>query len=117
MTDRFKDSVAGIVDVLIDEIRPECCVNQRYVITNYLVDTIRAMPDYMQFGFRTLTSLFYLASFVRHGKYFADLSPQRRLAHVNAWRNARLSFKRSLLAFYTTFTTFGVYSVVNGAST
>lgn len=100
------------MDVLVDELQPEVGPDERAIVRDYVAATLEAMPDYFRLGFRVLALVFDLWSIPRHGRRFSSLGPAERYRQLVAWRNGRLSFQRSMVAFYGTFTTFGLYSIV-----
>jgi hypothetical protein len=111
LPDDFKRSISGIVDVLIDEVRPQTGVTDRDMIKDYVAQTVAGMPDFFRMGFRLLAIMFEYSSIFRYGRSFSALSEERQRLCVKAWREARLSVKRSMIGFYATFTAFGIYSV------
>ena len=111
MAEGFERCAGAIVDVLIDEVRPDMAEAGREAVRAYVIATIDAMPDYFRLGFHGLAALFNLTSLLRSGRSFRRLAPERRKGQVMAWRTSRLSFQRSMIAFYATFTGFGLYSL------
>lgn len=112
MADRFERCAGALVDVLIDEAQPDMAEADRQAIRAYVIATIGAMPDYFRLAFHGLAALFDLDSLLRSGRSFHRLPPDRRESRVAAWRASPLSFQRSMIAFYATFTSFGLYSLV-----
>lgn len=110
-TDR---TIIAMVDSLIEEVRPETDSDQRAMICAYILATVSAMPDYFRLAFQCLALLFDWWSVPRQGRRFHSLDATRRLRQIAAWRCSRLGFRRSFIAFFATFTTFGLYSEVYG---
>lgn len=106
--------LAALVDGLIDEVRPETDGDQRAMIRAYILSTVGAMPDYLRLAFMCLTLLFDGWSLPLHGQRFYRLTRAQRLDQIEAWRGSRLGFRRSFVAFFTTFVAFGLYSEIYG---
>lgn len=102
----------ALVDTLAAEIYPAATAADRAVVRDYVRDTVELMPDYLRLGFRGLAILFDWSSLPRSGARFHNLDHSDRSRRVAAWRESRVGFRRSMIAFYTTFTTFGLYSQV-----
>lgn len=107
-------SITALVDSLIDEVRPETDSDQRVMICVYILATVAAMPDYLRLAFRCLALLFDWWSLLLHRQRFHHLDQAQRLRQIDAWRSSRLGFRRSFVAFFATFTAFGLYSEVYG---
>ena len=107
-------SLAALVDSLIDEVRSETDGDQRMMIRAYILATVAAMPDYFRLAFRCLALLFDWWSLPLHGRRFHRLDGAQRLRQIEAWRGSRFGFRRSFVAFFATFTAFGLYSEVYG---
>lgn len=105
------DTVAALVEVLVDEARPGLTASERGVVADYVRSTLAGMPDYFRIGFRMLAMMFEMAALPVHGHRFSCLAPAERQAHVEAWRRSRIGFRRSMIAFYTTFACYGLYSL------
>lgn len=103
--------VEALVDVLIDECRPALPPGDRNVVKQYVSATLTGMPDYFQLGFRVLALVFDFAALPVHGHRFTRLAPAGRCRHVAAWRGSRIGFRRAMIAFYTTFACYGLYSL------
>lgn len=106
--------LATLVDGLIDEVRPETGEDQRAMVRAYVLATVGAMPDYLRLAFMGLALLFDGWSLPLHGQRFHRLGRAQRLRQIAAWRGSRLGFRRSFVAFFTTFVAFGLYSEVYG---
>lgn len=107
-------SIAALVDSLIDEVRPETDSDQRAMIRAYILSTVGMMPDYFRLAFGCLALLFDWWSLPLHGRRFHHLDGAGRLRQIDAWRGSRLGFRKSFVAFFATFTAFGLYSEVYG---
>lgn len=103
--------VEALVDVLIDECRPALPADDRNLVKQYVSATLTGMPDYFQLGFRILALVFDFAALPVHGHRFTRLAPTERCRHVAAWRGSRIGFRRAMIAFYTTFACYGLYSL------
>ncbi|MBO9518180.1 MAG: hypothetical protein J7493_08950 [Porphyrobacter sp.] len=102
----------ALVDTLAADMCPAASAADRAVVCRYVRDTVEVMPDYLRLGFRWLAVLFDWWSVPLRGARFHRLSLTHRRSQVAAWRASRLGFRRSMIAFYTTFTAFGLYSQV-----
>ena len=78
-------------------------------------ETLNAMPDHLRLPMRILTWLFGISSRLAGGRPFHALPLERRIGQIARWEASRLGFRRSLIAFYRTFATYGVYSRLYGA--
>ncbi|KRA84432.1 hypothetical protein [Altererythrobacter sp. Root672] len=107
--DRATDA---LVDTIAIEMCPAASVADRAVVCHYVRETVEVMPDYLRVGFRWLAVLFDWWSVPLRGTRFHRLDHPGRQAQVAAWRESRVGFRRSMIAFYTTFTAFGLYSQV-----
>lgn len=107
-------AIAALVESLIDEVRPETDREQRAMIHGYVLAMVGAMPDHLRLAFHCLASLFDGWSLLRHGRRFHGLDGAGRLRQIDAWRGSRLGFQRSFVAFFATFTAYGLYSEVYG---
>ena len=110
-TDALARCVGAIVDVLIDESRPDLPPCDRRTVADYVRATLAAMPDHFRLGFRLLALAFDITALPAHGHRFSRLAPAERRAHLEAWRGSPLGFRRSMIAFYTTFACYGLYSL------
>ncbi|WP_454796947.1 hypothetical protein [Novosphingobium lindaniclasticum] len=107
----IRSCIAALVDVLVEEVRPGLSPSDRATVRDYVLATSAAMPDHFRLGFRGLALLFELSSLPVHGHRFSRLAPGERTAHVRAWRGSRIGFRRSMIAFYSTFSCYGLYSL------
>ena len=110
MAGSVERTIAALVGTLIDEAGIPATAEQRAETVGYVLATIERMPDYFRLGFRTLAQGFSLAGIARHGRRFDRLDFAQRQAQVQAWRQSRIGVRRSMIAFYDAFTTFGAYS-------
>lgn len=115
-TDAVARCVTAIVDVLIDESRPDLPAPERGLVADYVRATLASMPDYFRIGFRALALAFDVAALPAHGQRFSRLGAAERQAHLAAWRRSRIGFRRSMIAFYTTFACYGLYSLPAAAN-
>lgn len=102
----------ALVDHLAVEMCPDVSAADRAVVCRYVGDTVEVMPDYLRLGFRWLTLLFDWWSLPLCGARFRGLDQTRRRAQIAAWRTSGVGYRRSVIAFYTTVTAFGLYSQV-----
>jgi hypothetical protein len=102
----------ALVDTLAMEVCPTASAADRTVVCRYVRDTVEVMPDYLRLGFCWLAVMFDWWSLPLRGARFHRLDQAQRQAQVGAWRTSRLGFRRSMIAFYATFTAFGLYSQV-----
>lgn len=109
--DALHRCMEALVDVLIDECRSTLAPADRNVVKDYVGATLSAMPDYVLFGFRILALVFEVTALPAHGHRFTRLAATQRRRHVTAWRGSRIGFRRAMIAFYTTFTCYGLYSL------
>jgi hypothetical protein len=112
MIEASERCMAALLDTLVDHIRPGSDEGTRSAIRSYVVATVRAMPDYFRLAFRLLALIFDWWSLPTQGRRFHRLDADRRWRQVEAWRNSRFAFQRSMIAFYASFATFGLYSSV-----
>jgi hypothetical protein len=105
-------AIDALVDTLATEMCPAASATYRAVVCRYVRETVNVMPDYLRLGFLWLALLFDCWSLPTHGARFHGLNQKRRSAQVTSWRTSRIGFCRSMIAFYTTFTAFGLYSQV-----
>ncbi|MDG5747611.1 hypothetical protein P8Q88_05400 [Qipengyuania sp. XHP0207] len=110
MARMVETTVIALVDSLIDEAGIPATAAQRAHAAGYVLETIARMPDHFGLGFRALALLFSWSSVARYGRRFHLLANDQRHEQLRAWRGSGLSFRRSMLAFYDAFATFGVYS-------
>jgi hypothetical protein len=69
-------------------------------VTIYVLDTWHAMPRFLAWPIRILTLVFAWSAVFTTGSLYHQLSPERRLARLEAWRHARVGVRRDLIRFY-----------------
>ncbi len=109
----FEKCVRAIVNILLRQELPSARQSENVEsIVTYVLATHAGMPDYLRLAFRILTVVFDAWPYPATGKPFHRLSSDRREDQVNRWRSSRLQIRSGLIAFYRTFTIFGVYSEI-----
>lgn len=110
-TERIVHIVAPLVEVLVRNqyaaaSEADCREVQRYVLA-----TLEAMPDHVRTGFVALAWLFEYTPLPRRAARFSRLDDGQRKAQVMRWRHSRIGFRRSMIAFYATFSAYGLFSL------
>lgn len=112
MLTSIENTITALIDALVDEAHIPVNATQRAETKKYVLQTIDHMPDYFRTGFICLALLFGLWSVPLHGRRFQHLVPEKRQAQIYSWRTSRMAFRKSMVAFYETFTMFGAYSQI-----
>lgn len=107
----FDRTVAAIAEVVARQ-SPVAAPDRDAVaeVVAFVLATHAKMPDYLRLGFRVLTLVFAASSVLRHGQPFDRLSSDRQARQVARWEKSSFGFQRGLVAFYRTFTVFGLYT-------
>ena len=69
-------------------------------ISDAIIEHQQLMPDYLQLPMKTLTWVFDTWGFVLTGERFQRMDAVNQAAHVDRWKNSRLSFCRDFVRFY-----------------
>lgn len=110
---RFVNSVVGsLVDTMIDDFCETANSVERDRTKHYVLSTLAKMPGFFRMGFVVLAMLFAVWSVPRHGRCFPKLNPAQRARQMHAWQGSRFTPLCAMMAFYRTFSTFGLYSAV-----
>ncbi|TCM21398.1 hypothetical protein EDF56_10162 [Novosphingobium sp. PhB165] len=107
----FGRIVAPLVDTLVDDQCAATREHERVMVQDYVLATVAAMPDFFRLGFHLLAYLFEYAPILHGEARFSHLVPARRKAHVARWRGSAIAPLRSMIAFYASFSAYGLYSV------
>lgn len=103
--------IAPLVDRLMDDHYPALREAERAQVRAYVLATVAGMPDFFRLGFHMLAWLFEFAPVLRGERRFSRLTPLRQSLHVVRWRRSAIGPLRSMIAFYASFSAYGLYSV------
>jgi hypothetical protein len=81
----------------------------RTATTRFVLGQVGRMPDYLCLGIRLVTSIFGLASVLRHGGPFHRLNEVKRRRQIDRWRDSRWGPCRDLVQFHESLFVFGFY--------
>lgn len=107
----FDRTVAAIAEVVARQ-SPVAAPDRAAVaeVVAFVLATHARMPDYLRIGFRLLTLVFAASSILRSGQPFHRMAGDRQARQIARWENSPFGFQRGLVAFYRTFTVFGLYT-------
>lgn len=103
--------LAPLVDRLIDAQWAGAPDEDREQVRSYVLATVAAMPGFFRLGFQALAYLFEFTPLLRGQRRFSRLNADRQGVHVARWRRSPLGPMRSMIAFYASFSAYGLYSV------
>jgi hypothetical protein len=111
MRPNFEKCVRAIADTLIRQEMPSVQqLNETAAVAAFLLESHARMPDYLRVVFKCLTVVFDCWPCLLTGKPFHAQSYSRRLDQINRWGASRLQFRNTLITFFKTLTTFGLYA-------
>ncbi|WP_395394188.1 hypothetical protein WBP07_02985 [Novosphingobium sp. BL-8A] len=113
---RIARIVGPLVDTLVDEQCATVREDARAQVRAYMLATLAAMPDFFRLGFHILAYLFEFTPILHGERRFSRLVLARRQAHVARWRGSSLGPMRSMIAFYASFSAYGLYSAAYPAA-
>ncbi len=107
----FARVIGPLVDRLVDDQCPAMHPAERAQVQDYVLATVARMPDFFRLGFHMLAYLFEFAPILRGERRFSRLPPPRQSRHVQRWRRSAIGPLPSMIAFYASFSAYGLYSV------
>ncbi|WP_395327282.1 hypothetical protein WBP06_10610 [Novosphingobium sp. BL-8H] len=107
----FSRVIVPLVDRLVDDQCPAMHPAERAQVQDYVLATVAGMPDFFRLGFHMLAYLFEYTPVLRGERRFSRLATPRQNRHVLRWRRSAIGPLRSMIAFYASFSAYGLYSV------
>lgn len=107
----FEKCVGAIVRTMVGQEAPaEASDANVETVSAFLMATHSKMPDYLQLAFHILVLAFDAWPCLTKGKPFHRLDVKQRSGQLDRWEHSHIGAKRSLVAFYRSLVTFGLFS-------
>lgn len=112
---RFHDTVSALAYSLAQPHARNSALQPPFNdLTRFVLEQHGRMPDYLRAAMLAAALGFDFYGILSGGRSFHGQEPERRLAQINAWKTASMSFKRDLIRYFESLATLALYSRLQG---